>query len=283
MSDITPLHSGSIHVLDYRCTATSNDKPFWETHHYHSVSYVRKGSFGCHAHGRTFDLVAGSVLVGSAADEYMCTHDHHDGGDECLSFQLTPELVESIAPHFRKWRIGALPPLPELTVLGELAQAAAEARCDLGVEEAGMLFSARFVDVVSAGASKTPRMRIHPRDRRRVIELALWIDELAQQTIGLETLAGQAGLSPYHFLRMFGRVLGVTPHQFLIRARLRRAARLLAADDRPVTDVAYDAGFADLSNFVRTFQRAAGLSPAKFRRAAGGDRKFFQERLIRPD
>ena len=71
----------------------------------------------------------------------------------------------------------------------------------------------------------------------------------------------------------------MTPHQYLVRARLRRAARLLADDERPITDVAYDVGFGDLSNFVRTFHRAAGVSPRGFRKAARGDRKIFQERL----
>jgi AraC-like DNA-binding protein len=71
----------------------------------------------------------------------------------------------------------------------------------------------------------------------------------------------------------------VTPHQYLVRARLRRAARLLADDTRSITDVAFDVGFADLSNFVRTFHRAAGVSPRAFRRAAKGDRGIFHDRL----
>jgi AraC-like DNA-binding protein len=64
-----------------------------------------------------------------------------------------------------------------------------------------------------------------------------------------------------------------------LRSRLRRAARLLAEDSRPITDIALDIGFADLSNFVRTFHRAAGVSPRRFRDSARGDRKIFQERL----
>ena len=91
--------------------------------------------------------------------------------------------------------------------------------------------------------------------------------------------ARQTGLSSFHFLRLFSQVLGVTPHQYLVRSRLRHAARLLADDDRPVTAVALDVGFADLSNFVRTFHRAAGVSPRGFRQAAKGDRKIFQDRL----
>ena len=57
------------------------------------------------------------------------------------------------------------------------------------------------------------------------------------------------------------------------------AARLLAADTRPITDMAFDAGFGDLSNFVRSFRRAAGVSPRRFRQAARGERKIYQERL----
>ena len=86
-------------------------------------------------------------------------------------------------------------------------------------------------------------------------------------------------MSAFHFLRLFRNVLGVTPHQYLVRSRLRHAARLLADDDRPVTDVAFDVGFGDLSNFVRTFHRAAGVSPLRFRQASRGDRKILQERL----
>ena len=74
-------------------------------------------------------------------------------------------------------------------------------------------------------------------------------------------------------------MLGVTPHQYLVRSRLRHAARRLAYDDSPVTDIAYDVGFGDLSNFVRTFHRAAGASPMRFRQASRGDRKILQDRL----
>ena len=71
----------------------------------------------------------------------------------------------------------------------------------------------------------------------------------------------------------------MTPHQYLIRSRLRRAARLLADATRPIGEIAFDVGFGDLSNFVRTFHRAAGVSPRRFRQAARGDRKIFQDRL----
>ena len=126
-------------------------------------------------------------------------------------------------------------------------------------DEAGMLFTARYVELMTGRGRGEDAPRA--QDRRRAVEAAMWIDAHARQPLALEGAARHAGLSAFHFLRLFARVLGVTPHQYLLRSRLRHAARMLAADARPITDVAYDAGFADVSNFTRTFHRAAGVSP----------------------
>jgi AraC-like DNA-binding protein len=276
MTATSLLQQKSISVSDFRCSAGPDDTPFVERHRRHSVSYVRKGSYGCSTRGRFFELVAGSILVGHPGDEYVCTHDHVCG-DECLSFFLSPELVEAIGDRAEVWQIGSAPPLPELMVLGELAQAAADGRSDIGLDEVGQAFASRFVEVVS-GRPREP-VRTAARDRRRAVETALWIDAHSHRRIDLEHAAAQAGISPFHFLRLFSSVLGVTPHQYLVRSRLRHAARLLTDDCLSITDVAYDVGFADLSNFVRTFHRAAGVSPRRFREASRGMRKIFQERL----
>jgi AraC-like DNA-binding protein len=274
----TLLKHRSISVSDFRCTAGPGDKPFAEQFACHSVSYVRKGSFGCRSRGRSFELVTGSVLVGFPGDEYVCSHDHICG-DECLSFFLEPELVETVGDRREAWRVGAAPPLPELMVLGELAQAAADGRSDIGLDEAGHLFASRFVDAVSGRAQKP--VEIRARDRRRAVETAHWIEANSHKPIDLDAAANQAGASPFHFLRLFARVIGVTPHQYLVRSRLRHAARLLAEEDLAVTDIAYDVGFGDLSNFVRTFHRAAGVSPGGFRDAVRGKRKIFQAAISR--
>ena len=276
MSATTLLQRPSIAVSDFRCSAAPGDRSFAEWHHCHSVSYVRKGSFGCHSRGHFFELVAGSVLVGHPGDEYVCTHDH-TCGDECLSFFLNEDLVEAIGAPPEFWQVGAMPPLPELMVLGELAQAAAEGKSDVGLDEIGQFFASRFVEVVSARSPKAAPAT--SRDRRRAVETALWIDAHSHNEIDLEHAAEQAGVSPFHFLRLFSSVLGVTPHQYLVRSRLRHAARHLADEERSITDIAYDVGFGDLSNFVRTFHRAAGVSPRKFRQASRGKRKILQERL----
>jgi AraC-like DNA-binding protein len=276
MSSTKLLQRPTLTVSDFRCTAVAGEKPFAELHRSHSISFVRKGSFGYHCRGRSHELVAGSFLIGTPDTEFICTHDHVCG-DECLSFFFAPELVETIGERADAWRIGATPPLAELMVLGELAEAAACGRSDVGLDEVGHLIASRLIEVVS-GEPRRPA-KLTARDRRRAVEAALWIEANSHLDIELEDAARQAAVSPYHFLRLFAAVLGVTPHQYLLRTRLRRAARRLAGDNKPVTEIAYDVGFNDLSNFVRSFHRAAGVSPLKFRQGSRGERKIFQERL----
>jgi AraC-like DNA-binding protein len=263
---IRVLRNGPISAVDYRCSAGPGDEPYVELHGRFSISYVRKGSFGYRYRGRVFELVAGSILVGHPGDEFVCTHDHHAGGDECLSFQLSEKLVDSVGERPEIWRSGGLPPLPELMMLGELAQAAAAGESDVGLDEAGTALAARFVELVS-DRTRQPAAA-STRDRKRIVEAALWLDAHSHERIDLESAARQFGASPFHFLRLFSGVLGVTPHQYLVRSRLRHAARQLSDGSRPITDIAFDVGFGDLSNFVRTFHRAAGVSPRVFRKNA---------------
>jgi AraC family transcriptional regulator len=273
----TLIQTQALSVLGYRCSAMPGDKSHAEEFTAHSISYVYKGSFGCCSRGREFEFVPGSFLVGHAGDEYSCTHDHHAGGDECLSFQFMPETAQVFGDGNDIWRLGCIPPLPELMVLGELAHSASRGKAEVGIDEIGLVLAQRL----AALSSNRSRPRVNPtaRDRRRAVESALWIDAHSHEPIGLDSIARETGLSVFHFLRTFGRVFGVTPHQYLVRSRLRHAARLLAEDARAVTGVAFDVGFNDLSNFIRTFHSAAGVSPQRFRRASAGERKFFQERL----
>ncbi len=271
------LRSGPVSVVDYRCTSGPSARPFPELHGSYSVSYVRKGAFGYHARGKAYELVAGSVLIGRAGDEFTCTHDHHSCGDECLAFHLDEEAADLVSPRRRLWHSGCLPPHAKTMVLGELAQSVAEGRSQLGLDEIGWLFPARVAQ--AAGGRARSLNQPSARDRRRAVEAALWLEAHSREPIDLDSAARHVAMSPFHFLRLFARVVGVTPHQYLLRLRLRHAARMLADGERPVTDVAFDVGFADLSNFVRTFHRAAGVSPGGYRRAARGDRKIVQARL----
>jgi AraC family transcriptional regulator len=280
MAVATLFENASLSVVDYHCTAGPQDRPYVELHRQHSLSYVRRGSFGCRARGRDYELVAGSLLIGQAGDEYMCTHAHHVCGDECLSFQFAPELIDQFGRDTTLWRRVRLPPLPQTMVLGELGQSAARGCSNVGLDELAMVLAACCIRL-DAGEPPAKDLAVAARDRRRAVDTAMWIDVHSHERVDLERAAKTAHLSSFHFLRIFSRTLGVTPHQYLLRSRLRHAARLLADDKRSVTSVALEVGFNDISNFVRSFHRAAGVSPRVFQQATRGDRKIFQDRLHR--
>ena len=151
-------------------------------------------------------------------------------------------------------------------VLGGLSHLAARGRSTIGLDELGVFLAATVAKLVR-GADRR-RSPVTAQDRRRAVDAALWIAAHRTEAVDLDRAARAVGLSPFHFLRVFANVIGVTPYQFLISCRLRLAAELLADGSRPVTDICYEVGFQDLSKLVRTFHRAAGVPPRSFRREA---------------
>jgi AraC family transcriptional regulator len=89
------------------------------------------------------------------------------------------------------------------------------------------------------------------------------------EALDLEALAGRAGLSPFHFHRVFRGMTGETPLELARRLRLERAAWRLSRSADPVTDIAFDAGYETHEAFTRAFKAAFSTSPSGFR-----DRKY---------
>ena len=90
--------------------------------------------------------------------------------------------------------------------------------------------------------------------------------EVHDDHVPIEVVARAAGLSPFHFIRRFEAVFGVTPHQYRIRARLARARDLLALGSGSVTDVCMEVGFSSLGSFSALFTRRTGEPPSAYRR-----------------
>jgi AraC family transcriptional regulator len=83
-------------------------------------------------------------------------------------------------------------------------------------------------------------------------------------SVTLSDLAREAGLSEYHFARMFGQSLGCPPHRYLLGLRLQRAKQLLAGSD-PLASIAAQCGFSSQAHFGNRFREAFGLSPGQWR------------------
>lgn len=97
-----------------------------------------------------------------------------------------------------------------------------------------------------------------------------YIEEHSHEPLNLPHLAAVACMSTYHFLRTFRRMVGMTPHQFLLDVRIRRAATALCTTRAPITQIAFEAGFNDLSTFNARFRRVFGTSPGRLRSSGNG-------------
>ena len=134
------------------------------------------------------------------------------------------------------------------------------------VEEIAFEVAGAVVEAAAQAGREPPSTTRH---HARIARVLRQMGSRSEAPYALAGLAREAAMSPYHFLRTFKRVTGVTPHQWLLRARLHEAALRLGATRDSVTDIALDVGFEDLSNFMRTFRAEFGTSPRRYRLAAG--------------
>ena len=119
-----------------------------------------------------------------------------------------------------------------------------------------------------AQAAKLPAAKAATREElwRRVQRGRNVIEGSLAGPLDLERVAREAALSPYHFHRTFTQAFGETPHTYLTRRRMERAARLLRSGGMTVTDVCFACGYESPASFSTLFRKHAGVAPAEFRR-----------------
>jgi AraC-like DNA-binding protein len=262
--------AGDWTVDDVICTYRPSDASFEERHSRYRVALVGAGTFRCRSAGTATLLTPGSLLLGNPDDCFECGHEHGTG-DRCLAFGYSAPMFEQLAfeagvrgrPRLRALRIppiGALAPLvAEASALwaGPPKTTARGAWEELGVRLAAA--AARF----AGDPARVPRT---PANGERGVARALQLIERDPSApLALQELAQEAKLSPFHFVRAFARVVGLTPHRYVSRARLRRAAVRLATNDAPVIDIALECGFRDVSNFNHAFRAEFGATPLTLR------------------
>jgi AraC family transcriptional regulator len=256
-------------VSDVICTSGPADEPFEERHTRVSIAVVLAGTFQYRTTSGSALMTPGSIFLGSAGHCFECGHEHATG-DRCVSFNLAPEYFERIAAD-RGARgnplVFSVPRLPPLSASAPVVAetSAGLAGADVSWEELGVRVAATVSCVL--GDLPTTTRDASSDAIRRVTDVVRAIERLSATELSLERMAAMAGLSPYHFLRTFERVTGVTPHQYVRRARLRDAAVRLRSGDGRVIDAAFDSGFRDLSSFNRAFRAEFGATPRSYRAA----------------
>jgi AraC-like DNA-binding protein len=109
---------------------------------------------------------------------------------------------------------------------------------------------------------------MHPKTYKSLTKARDFMRYAYGRPVSLPDVAARANLSPYHFLRVYKRAYGETPHEFLTRLRIERAKTLLAKGSHNVTEVCFEVGFSSLGSFSSLFAHRVGLSPSEYRRYA---------------
>lgn len=260
-------------VADVLCTHGPCDRPFEERHQQVLIALVAAGAFEYRSVPGMGLMTPGSVMLGNAGECFECGH-RHRAGDRCVAFRFTPECFEQIAEDagLRRgratFRTARLAPSRALAPFVAAASAGVSARACVAWDELAFSLAAAVLretteQRVQAGNSVPAAALEH------VMQVLRLIDESPDGDTSVDGLARHAGLSPYHFLRTFERVTGTTPHQYILRARLRAAVERLVDEPAKVIDIALDCGFDDVSNFNRAFRNEFGLSPRAYRARMG--------------
>ena len=249
-------------VRDVICTSGPGDKPFEERHSGASIAIVLGGTFQYRTHNGSELMTPGSVLLGNAGECFECGHEHA-AGDRCIAFTFSPEYFEEIAGDLR-FRVPRLPAMRALSSIVARASAAlaGESVSWFSWEEFGIRLLGSAIRLGGSGKEPT---EARPSAVARVTRAVRMIESNRGADLTLETLAREARLSRYHFLRTFETLTGVTPHQYSRRTRLREAATRLATTKEKVLDIALDCGFGDVSNFNKAFRGEFGVSPRQYR------------------
>lgn len=91
--------------------------------------------------------------------------------------------------------------------------------------------------------------------------------EVPETTISIEDMSNEICVSSFHMIRQFKKEMGLTPHQFQIQCRIRKAQKMLLSD-KTIAEVALETGFCDQSHFVRCFKKIVGMTPVSYQKVA---------------
>lgn len=244
---------------------------------HHTLTFHRGGSPVRLIGGRDVRLRAGEFMTKVGGAEYAW---HSRGDYRVWHFYLRPDFLESVAMQARRAPLGGdLPDLrraerqPALARLLEAYMVRAKDRdmppSMLEMDARAMLIGIALLDTLAPDPASTAADPARPSSSRKGLDRAIeFIEAHHGQALRLAAVAEKAGLSPYHFARLFKAETGCSVHQYVLRRRIERARALLAAGRMPIAEVALACGFASQAHLTDTFRKHTGQTPGEYRRQA---------------
>jgi AraC family transcriptional regulator len=240
----------------------------------YQILFLLGGSLSWRAREHAGELQGTGALLASPGEACEAHGTHAD----TLSLSLAPRYVLDCAVRSRLTRADALITFKTATTDdARLAQLARDTADELRGEETGqevvvaalveqivVQLLRRHANVRRSDELELSRVGLVDRRVRRAVEL---MHAHLGRELPLGELAAAAYLSPFHFARLFKKVIGASPHAYLAAMRIERARSLLATTDLSITETAQRVGYASSSHFTKAFRQSTGLTPRAFRAA----------------
>ncbi len=279
------LHGDGIAVQDCVCHLVRESPVSENRFKAHRVALLLGGAFHYESEFGPVLLGPGSMLLGRAGNSYRFRH-IDDGGDRSVTFDFSDEFLEdarrSSAPVPRAdFRAPSVPTSRRTVLATTLIRQALRLNDPEVWEETALLVAMTAIGAPSGAASprraanRTRRgnpgadIRRSDDDHRKVLRALRHMELNHEQDCSLRALADGTGMSVYGFLRLFKALTAQTPRQYLLAMRLRAAATRLIETPAKVLEIAYGAGFGDISHFNQVFSATFGVPPTQFRRQSG--------------
>jgi AraC-like DNA-binding protein len=226
------------------------------SHAFVEVAWVLEGAVTYRVGDRDIVVESGRGIVIPARVEHAT---RVSPGSRAGSAWIASEQVSGVAASLGRRAFA------EATLLGDasdLARLGALLESEAEEARAGQLLAAEALAeaLVVAIVRRAPAAVQSPSDPRLGKAIAL-IESQYAESLGVDALSRAAGISRFHFSRMFRDALGMSPYQYLQRVRLERARELLLGGNC-VTDAALSVGFRDLGRFARAFREEFGCAPS---------------------
>jgi AraC-like DNA-binding protein len=265
------LHTPDIWVsrFDHPADRHHEDPPEERIDEY-SISFVETDHFSLTIDGITMRLGPGMVFRTHPGLVFRARHDERCPTDVCLSVGYSTSLIEESRWLLGRFGAAAVEAPDAHTGYWQSRLTAALAGTTMAAEAVGL----ELVALLAGGDVRTGLKQGPARVswyRARIERARERLHAEHDRPLLVADLARDAGLSSYHFLRLFRALVGLPPHRYLIRVRLEAAAGLLEDGDR-VTGAAYSSGFENLSHFTRSFRRWFGVPPSAWRSLPRADR-----------
>jgi AraC family transcriptional regulator len=284
-ADIGLLHASPFaRVEDFRCRQREGDPSEREPQAKFAVSFTRKGAFEYRLGKRTSAIHSGVILLENANTERLVNH-YGALRDECTVIELNHDFFSRVASDLsnggrpgtsaiaKGFPASVLPATPRLDNLqsmifnaGRTTFPGVTLRIDALLidllKEIGNAFDpSAQTDLPLSLDRKSREFYLENIDRAKELMRAKFREELS-----LADISRGAGISLFHFSRVFKQFTNFSPHQYLLRLRLEHAHLLLCNTSLNITEICFDSGFNSLEYFISAFTGRYGLSPGKYRK-----------------